>query len=234
MAAAEPHRDRRYRRQPLYPAIKAVLLIQQEKDAVVLFKRAGAEIFGGNADPHFAQKHRRFRLAFLQPADGPFHIQRTFDLQGALQPGQPAGRQLTQRDLIQPGGAGILQLAQAVFDFALDDGKLLLLLGDRLLLPAQHLLDHINLLVVKKGGNLRQGHIQCPQVADGIERFKLAGAVIAVAGVGIDVFRGDKAHGFVVAQTADTQVEHPGHITDGKKIVTFHANLPSAPPGDGV
>ena len=56
-----------------------------------------------------------------------------------------------------PCPAALVQGVQPGQELLLDDGKLLLLLGDRLLLPAQHLLDHINLLVVKKGGNLRQG-----------------------------------------------------------------------------
>ena len=130
-------------------------------------------------------------------------------------------------DLLQGALPGGTQLIQPVFDLALHPAELLLPADDGLPLAAELILHAVHVPVPEKVPDLPQGEIQRPEIADGVEHFELAGAVVAIAGGGVGVFRGEETQGLVVPQGPGAEMEHPGHLADGKEIPAAHVPLSS-------
>ena len=82
-------------------------------------------------------------------------------------------------------------------DLLLHAFERLLLLKDRLLLLLQLFFDAVDVPVLEKICNLRQRHIQRPQVSNRIQDFKLLRSVIAVAGIRGNIRRGQKTDGLI-------------------------------------
>lgn len=106
---------------------------------------------------------------------------------------------------------------QAVVDFPPDALQLPLPLQHGLPLPGELFLNTLHIPVPEKIGDLLQRHIQCPEVADGVEDLKLPDAVGAVAGIWVHPLRRQQAQRLIVPQRADAEVKELGHIADGKK-----------------
>ena len=120
MAAPKTNADaRRFRQRDGLP-FEMIFFIQHEKNAVIPAKVFLAQMLGGDAHPHLAEKDQGLRAGLLQASDRGFHIQKMMNLQRSFHPDQAAGRQGYLLRHIQNGGLRILQLAQAMIDLALD------------------------------------------------------------------------------------------------------------------
>ena len=73
--------------------------------------------------------------------------------------------------------------------------------------------------------DLTKWHIQRPQIPDGVQGFKLPGAVVAIACARRDILRRQQPHILVVAQAADAQVEELGHVADLKQLGLIHGSV---------
>ena len=199
-------------------AVEVVVIVQQEKGAVILGVAAVFQVGGGDAEAHLAQKYHRLRLHGGKAAGGQLQVAVIFGGEGGIHPEQAAGRGRDQLDLPQGSGLDLTELAEPGIDLVLNAGQLPLLFRHGGLLGLELFLDLIHVPIPEKVGDLRQGHVQGPEIADGVEGFKLPDAVIAVAGVRIDALRRYQPQGLVVADAADAEVKQPGHFTDLKEL----------------
>ena len=132
---------------------------------------------------------------------------------------------MDELNLVQTRAFCILQLRKPVVDFPLDARKLRELLFDNGFLLPELLLDRLHIPVLQKIRDLGKRHVQRAQIAERVEHFKLARAVIAVAAVRVYVFRGKQAERFIVPQAADAHVKKPCDLADGKKLLLVHVTL---------
>ena len=122
-----------------------------------------------------------------------------------------------------------MQLLQSIFYFAFNTPQLLLFADNRFPLQTQLFFHAPHIPVPQKVRDLRQRHIQCPQVPYGVQHLKLPCAVIAVPCLRVYPLRLQQAGSLIVAQAADTQVKKLCHISNGKQFDRLHR----LPPGTG-
>lgn len=138
----------------------------------------------------------REKPAGVKPCASVYESSRAYcsgDCRWLPDPEQAAGLALKLLDLPQRQRLRIGKLMQAVADLALDAFERLLAPADLLLLLAELFLEARHVAVLQKIRDLQQRHIQRAQIPDGIEHLKLPGAVIPVAGVGVDILRRQQA-----------------------------------------
>lgn len=161
--------------------------------AVCAFCRCSAEI----PSPTFPRKTTASASDPVELANRRFHIGRSADSQAIADPYDAAGGKLHEANRVKRRALRVPKPAQAVVDLLLHAFERLLLLKDRLLLLLQLFFDAVDVPVLEKICNLRQRHIQRPQVSNRIQDFKLLRSVIAVAGIRGNIRRGQKTDGLI-------------------------------------
>ena len=199
-----------------------VLLIQEQENAVIARRFRPSQALRGDAEPDLAEKDDGLGVGLVQFPDRRFHIGGAVDPQRVVHPHDPAGGEPDQGDGVQRRGFRVRQPVQAVVDLPLDPPQLPLLLEDRPLLLPELFLDPVDVPVLEEVLDLGEGHVQRPQVADGVQRLKLLRPIVAVAGVRGDVGRGQKTQGLIMPQAADADVEELRYLADGKEILSRH------------
>ena len=83
-------------------------------------------------------------------------------------------------------------------------------------------MDCVQIPVLQKGGNLIQGHVKGPEIADGIQTLELPGAVIAVSRLRVGIFRLQKPDLVIMAENTDADMKQAGYLAYLEPFVIFH------------
>ena len=89
---------------------KPILIVQNQKNTVILFQPSGAKILLRNSHPHLAQKDHALPFGAFQLTDGAFHIPKIADGQGCGHQDNAAGFQSSPDHRVKLGVLRILQL----------------------------------------------------------------------------------------------------------------------------
>ena len=175
-----------------------------------------------HAEAHLTEEDQRLGLRGGKAARGELERGVVRRGQRRVDPEKAKRGRMDERDLAERRMPHILELAKARVELALDALELLLLLYDGGLLRAQLFFDRLYIAVLQKISDLGEWHVHRAQIPDGVERLKLADAVVAVIRRRVDVFRRDKAERLVVAQAAHAEMENFCRFADGEKLGKSH------------